>query len=741
MAQINTYYRAFIDYRKQTEIDKLCKRDRKLLSKIENSFEKFEVTKFQIEIDESWVVEIEKGLEFIEKAIKEERQFIRTNGEIVPIEKVKKVSRDSVSHLAKHSEMITHLPDDPTDTIVPDKIFMVEKLNDYAVYENRFIYMLLCYLRDFIELRIKKIMDIRMTYICDFIIKRNQVTKNKVMNFETHYYENRKDNPYPIDNEISNGIIQRINDCAEIVNMLLNTPLMTEVSKAPMIKPPIVKTNVLKMNNNFKNALVLYDYIVNYKGDGYSSEEVVKNFIPLEDSQLDEFMELPCITSFITYKFGNEITENLHKEYLDEEELRRQKEEKELQEQIKRMRKKVLESGKGYEEYMLLLEKEIRNLEEDRQNLIKAKLEIIELNKRIDLLNDTVERLNQEILELKAEIERKIQEIADLHVYYKGEIARIINEYEEKIVELKRVHAEEIAELKRVHAEEIAKLKRVHEEAIAELKRVHEEEIAELKRIHQEAIDTLIQKYENQIDEINQAHLTEKESIISEYEDKLERITLESKEKIDLLSNELDELERKHQQLVQTSADEITSLSNKVSELESEKSNLVSNYENKVKSLENSCEQQLKDSKELYEKIISDNKNAYDTEIINIQKNCNTEINNTKKECKDKIDDMSLEVKQAIYDRNLMAAELKAIRIQNGLVVVSEEYANKDRFEELEREFMAFNNFFKAQWNLTKKLIRKELFGVKPQKEKNKKINKKLADNASSAIKDSEPKE
>ena len=41
------------------------------------------------------------------KAIKMERQFIRSQGEVVDIEKVKIVSRDSVEHLARHSNMIT----------------------------------------------------------------------------------------------------------------------------------------------------------------------------------------------------------------------------------------------------------------------------------------------------------------------------------------------------------------------------------------------------------------------------------------------------------------------------------------------------------------------------------------------------------------------------------------------------------------------------------------------------------
>ena len=109
--------------------------------------------KYLCTIDDEWVKAIEEGLEFVEKAVREERQFIRTNGEVVPIEKMKKISKDSVEHLAKHSEMITHVPEDGK-SIIPDKMYMVEKLSDYAVYENRFLYMMLCYLRDFINYRL-----------------------------------------------------------------------------------------------------------------------------------------------------------------------------------------------------------------------------------------------------------------------------------------------------------------------------------------------------------------------------------------------------------------------------------------------------------------------------------------------------------------------------------------------------------------------------------------------------------
>ena len=59
-------------------------------------------------VDESWIERIEQGMNFVGKAIDEERRFIRVNGEVQPIEKVRKVSKESVQHLARHSDLITH---------------------------------------------------------------------------------------------------------------------------------------------------------------------------------------------------------------------------------------------------------------------------------------------------------------------------------------------------------------------------------------------------------------------------------------------------------------------------------------------------------------------------------------------------------------------------------------------------------------------------------------------------------
>ena len=162
MNHLDVYYRALREYRALTKENRECRAQRKAISQANTENDKIVITRNICTVDEDWILAIEKGLVFVEKAIKEERQFIYSNGEVEPIEKVKHVSKDSVQHLAKHSNLITK--EQTGKDIIPDQLYSVERLSDYAVYENRFLYMLLCYLRDFVTIRYDKILDLSNQY-------------------------------------------------------------------------------------------------------------------------------------------------------------------------------------------------------------------------------------------------------------------------------------------------------------------------------------------------------------------------------------------------------------------------------------------------------------------------------------------------------------------------------------------------------------------------------------------------
>ena len=180
MSQEELLYRAYLEYRKASSTDAELQRFLEVVKTANQEDDLIILTKHKCNINLDWVEAIEEGLVFIEKAIREERQFITSEGEVIEIEKVKSVSRETVEHLAKHSELITRVTEN--EDLTPDKLYTVEKLTDYAIYENRFLYMVLCYLRDFISIRYDKIVEkIIQHKITKLVIEKNIDTSLKAL--------------------------------------------------------------------------------------------------------------------------------------------------------------------------------------------------------------------------------------------------------------------------------------------------------------------------------------------------------------------------------------------------------------------------------------------------------------------------------------------------------------------------------------------------------------------------------
>ncbi len=445
MRLIDLYYRAFNAFRKHTQNNSDSQKERKAITYANMKDDQFTSIKYTCEIDEDWIKNIEEGLIYIEKAIREERQFIRSEGEVVIIEKVKRTSKASVEHLARHSGLITRLPKNEDDPVVPDKLYMVEKLSDFAVYENKFLYMLLEYLKVFINIRIDNIKDKVTTYQSNMSIRKEIKMNNRHINYYLTYSDLNHNDPYLLDAYQKLPLVTRIETIYAIVNSLLSTPLMMEVSKAPMIKPPIVKTNVLRMNQNFKAALRLYDYITSYNKDGYSFKEVKKTYNPFPDEMSDEIAETIGLTSFLAYKYGNDIKADLLEVYNNEEKKIKEAEEQQKVEEIKRLKKRIVEMNEDPAEYMLALEKRNRNLEKLNSDLDLEKQRNAEYKLQINTLEKEKENLNDAIKNMQSEVLNKNEEIDKLN-----------RKYYEDLTSGEQIHRQEIKALNEEHLKQKA---------------------------------------------------------------------------------------------------------------------------------------------------------------------------------------------------------------------------------------------------------------------------------------------
>lgn len=472
MNQLDLLYRALVELKKTTTNNNETKLTLDVIRTNNANQEKIILTKYNCKIDLDWIEEIEKGLEFLDKAIKEDRQFITSEGEVIEIEKVKSVSKETVEHLARHSELITR--ETPGQDLTPDKLYSVKKLTDYTIYENRFLYMVLCYLRDFISIRNDKINEKVTTYKAETTINKVVSHKNQKLSFDLKVNDVKTEDPLMIERNPAKEILARIDILLKNVLLLLKTPLMEEVAKAPMLRPPITKTNVLKMNKNFKAVLALYEFVSAYTKDGYEIEEYQEVTSPFNKDCGEDFSELILLSSFLTYEHSNKIKPQLQEEY-DREELRiRALERKKFEEQIQKAKRMVEESKMRFEEYIVLLEQKNRLLEKDSILLEQSREQINDLNHEIKVLNE----------ELK-----------------------IVDHLKDQIEELNFKHNEEIISLNKEHLDSITKITEEHNDKLNAIYEEQQNKINELNKEWQLKYDNTIQEKQEELRRVEESHL------------------------------------------------------------------------------------------------------------------------------------------------------------------------------------------------------------------------------------------
>lgn len=491
-------------------------------------------------VDEDWLDAIERGLVFIGRAIDESRQFIRSEGEIQPIEKVKRISKESVQHLSKHSDLITRKQKE--EEIVPDKLYTIQRESDYAVYENRFLYLLLGNIQRFVSVRYEAINAAYKEYRGEYEAKKSVVTATRRLDFGIKLIDEQDDVvSAPADRRFV-GALERMDKILQSVSFYLNTPLMTEVSQSHKISGNITKTNVLLMNKNFHEALLLYEYLTNYDKDGYSVERSVETFDPVLGDDMRELSAPVIALAFLVYEHGLKLEDYLKAEYEKEEQRLKEEAQKELVRKINELKKRIESSGKGVEEYMLALEERIKDLEKNIPLLNAARAENEELKGQITRLEDERKVLLDDIEGLKGEIARLEEEFRLAEEEHRRELERVREECEREAERIKGEYEEEITRIKTEADENMSALIKRNEEETAKIRYESEEKLAAQKA-----------DYEQQFARLNEAHASELSSVNSAYVARLSAVEAEKNAETDRLKSYYEaQLSEKNVRLVES---------------------------------------------------------------------------------------------------------------------------------------------------------------------------------------------
>lgn len=676
MRLVDLYYKIISNYRKEMDGNREAENEIRTIRAADNKTDRLESIKYKCNISEDWITNIEEGLEYVDKAIKEERQFIAQQGEVVRIEKAKKASKATVSHLARHSNLITHVPEEEGATLVPDKVYIVEKLADYAVYENRFIYMLLCYLRDFINLRFEKIEDKLTTYNASLYIKKDIYLGRRTVNCEIKLDDEIKHDPFLYEKYRQLSLVERIDAAYQTVLSLLNTPLMIEVGKSPMIKPPIISTNVLKMNPNFKAALALYNYISSYKGDGYSFEEVHEVYTPFDKEMGSDYASLIALTTFTTYKYGNDLKDNLQVAYEEENKKQKELEKQKFIEQLIKLKRRVTESQSDLEKYSIMLEQRIRMLENEIYELNKLKQINEELTFELEKVKEQKKELSEKVDGLNKTIQEQMSEINRLNEKYINDMKASEEAHRREIDNMYIRHQQEINNLKTQHEQEIQNLHSQYQSQIELIQERYQSEINELNEKYQNEINNLTERYENEINYLKDRYETELNETVDKYRDQINVLIESQREEKNKMINEY--------------VSQINDLTEGIKAAKEEREKIMDSYKARIELLDIE-KQRITDEFDVRYKQFERER----TEFLQEEER--------------KIRENDEEVQRIREDKDVILACFNSLRNEHGLITVDNDFTTKMKFEELEAQYNAFKKLFKNEWKKTKRKIRSNI--------------------------------
>ena len=254
----------------------------------------------KISLDYSWVDVLNESVPYLDTIIRNPRRFIVQEEDIVPIEKTKKVSEESIKHLAVHTNLIQEV--DEEGMVKPLKLLNIFKEETIDLYENRFIYSLIMNLYSFVRNQ--------LTY-------REQSTSNteeRLVKYEANTnYNNQnitinmdivsKNNDEVVESEdVLKDREEKINNIKEILEDFMASKFMKAMSNATPVRSPIRKTNVILKEQNFIKALELWEFL-----EHYQTEQPVKEINEESILTNEDYKQNFDLTYFINYGVLNNV--------------------------------------------------------------------------------------------------------------------------------------------------------------------------------------------------------------------------------------------------------------------------------------------------------------------------------------------------------------------------------------------------------------------------------------------------
>lgn len=416
-------------------------------------------------IDMDWVIAIEETLPYIQKAIDEQRRFIKQAENVVRIKKAK-------------------------------KILTVEREEGFAIYENRVLLTLIHKALMFVDDKYSKMKDVPNDSYNNITMNRHLELNQQKLDFSVNYVnEDHESLAEDLDVEDIESLsdFDRIRRIRQGLNECLATPLMKEIAKEPQVKPPLTQTNLLKENPNFKKAVELWSFLDTYKKQGFELVGEEYNGKMTDENKEDVYLAMEFQHFMMSITTNPALRKMLQEKYEEENALA--KEEADRPEKVKEM---VLDA-----QIEAVRKEEIEKLTAE---ITELKQKIAEQKQKIEEQANIIKTQEGKIAALENERESHAKQVEQMNADF-AEKTRIA---EENFANRLSAKQKEFNDAQTAHNEYVTKLNTDNANKIAELNTNHSNEVAQLKS-----------DYENRIDTINKENATATANLKSDYEGQL----------------------------------------------------------------------------------------------------------------------------------------------------------------------------------------------------------------------------
>lgn len=416
-------------------------------------------------IDMDWVIAIEETLPYIQKAIDEQRRFIKQAENVVRIKKAK-------------------------------KILTVESEEGFAIYENRVLLTLIHKALMFVDDKYSKMKDVPNDSYNNITMNRHLELNQQKLDFSVNYVnENHESLAEDLDVEDIELLsdFDRIRRIRQGLNECLATPLMKEIAKEPQVKPPLTQTNLLKENPNFKKAVELWSFLDTYKKQGFELVGEEYNGKMTDENKEDVYLVMEFQHFMMSITTNPELRKMLQEKYEEENALA--KEEADRPEKVKEMALEAQTEAVRKEE-----------IEKLTAEITELKQKIAEQKQKLEEQANIIKTQEGKIAALENESESHAKQVEQMNADF-AEKTRIA---EENFANRLSAKQKEFDDAQTAHNEYVTKLNTDNANKIAELNTNHSNEVAQLKS-----------DYENRIDTINKENATATANLKSDYDGQL----------------------------------------------------------------------------------------------------------------------------------------------------------------------------------------------------------------------------